>query len=45
MQGQPDKWQQAFGHFYFWPNGEFQYNVVRIFGGKFIGPDGEVYTG
>jgi len=37
MHGNPSKWQQAFTHMHFWPNGEFQYSVVRIFGGKFIG--------
>ena len=44
-QGNPTKWQQAFVQFYFYPNGNFQYYVVRVFNGKFIGPDGQEYGG
>ena len=43
MHGAPSKWQQAFGQFYFWPNGEFQYYVGRLFGGRFFGPNGKEY--
>ena len=43
MQGKPTKWQQAFAHFFFNPNGTFQYYVIRVFNGKFIGPNGKEY--
>jgi hypothetical protein len=45
MHGQPSKWQQAFMHMYFHPNGTFQYYIVRIFNNKFIGPNGKEYKG
>lgn len=41
MRGRPSKWQQAFGEFYFMPNGFFNHYVVRIFDHKFISPAGE----
>lgn len=41
----PKNWQQAFGEFWFWPNGMFNYFVPRIFGGRFVAPDGKVYDG
>jgi predicted phosphodiesterase len=44
MQGTPSKWQQAFGHFYFQPNGFFNYFVVQVFKNRFIGPNGKEYT-
>lgn len=43
MQGTPSKWQQAFGHFFFKPNGFFNYYVVKIFDHKFVGPNGKEY--
>lgn len=43
MQGAPDKWQQAFGIFEFFPDGLFTYAVVRIFKHRFS-YNGKVYT-
>lgn len=43
--GNPKNWQQAFGDFFFFASGHFTYYVPRIFRGKFIGPDGRVYSG
>lgn len=37
------KWQQGFGVFYFLPNGNFTYYVVRIIDGKFVSPEGTLY--
>lgn len=45
LKGKPTKWQQAFGVFYFFPDGFFQYFVVRIFKHRFVSPDGKVYQG
>lgn len=45
MRGRPSKWQQAFGVFYFWPDGNFNYYVVDIFNHKFISPSGNFYDG
>jgi hypothetical protein len=44
MQGKPNKWQQAFGVFEFFPDGFFQYNVIRIFKHRFRA-DGKTYEG
>lgn len=41
----PSNWQQAFGVFYFQPNGFFNHYVTQIFNHKFIGPDGVEYHG
>lgn len=35
MQGKPSNWQQAFAAFYFFPDGYFTYEVVRIFKHRF----------
>lgn len=43
MKGRPSNWQQAFGVFYFYPNGMFDYYVPRLFNNRFIGPDGKSY--
>jgi hypothetical protein len=43
MHGQPCRWVQAFGEFFFFPDGRFTYYVPMIFDGRFIGPDGKVY--
>lgn len=43
MKGRPSDWQQAFGIFYFKPNGDFTYYVPRIFKNSFISPEGELY--
>lgn len=45
MRGKPSKWQQAFGVFYFFPDGHFTYYVIRIFKHRFVAPDGTVYEG
>jgi predicted phosphodiesterase len=44
MRGGPDKWQQAFAVFEFFPDGNFTYNVVRIFRNRFS-YHGKVYQG
>ena len=44
MKGRPSNWQQAFGVFYFLPNGQFHYYVVRIFNDSFVSPEGKFYT-
>lgn len=41
----PNKWQQAFGVFYFLPNGMFYYYVIRIFDHSFVSPEGKIYNG
>lgn len=41
----PKNWQQAFGIYYFFPSGHFTYYVPRIIDGRFVAPDGKVYTG
>ncbi len=43
--GYPNRWQQAFGTFYFFENGHFTHYVTSIFDHKFVGPDGQVYDG
>ena len=35
MMGRPDRWQQAITIFEFLPNGDFQYQVLRIVNHKF----------
>ena len=46
MRGRPNRWQQAFGVFHFWPDGYFQPTVVPIFKHRFVGPtNGKVYDG
>lgn len=44
MRGGPNKWQQAVTIFEFFPDGNFTYNVIRIFKHKFI-YNGQVYEG
>ncbi len=39
----PKNWQHAFAVFHFQPNGFFNYYIVNIFDGKFVGPDGVFY--
>lgn len=41
----PTSWQHAFAVFYFTPDGFFNHYVVRIFNGRFTGPNGKVYQG
>lgn len=43
MKGKPSNWQQAFGVFYFLPDGHFSYYIPRIFKNRFVAPDGKVY--
>lgn len=45
LKGAPSKWQQAFGVFRFQPNGFFNRYTVRVFGHKFICPEGDFYNG
>ena len=45
MRGKPSKWQQAFGVFHFFPDGNFSYYVTRIFKHRFVSPEGRVYDG
>lgn len=45
MRGKADKWQQAFGDFYFTPDGFFTYFVVPIFKHRFTAPNGAIYDG
>jgi len=44
MRGGPDKWQQAFAIFEFFPDGFFQYHVIRLFKHRFS-YGGKVYQG
>lgn len=44
IKGSPTNWQQAFGVFYFKPNGHFTYYVPRIINNKFIW-NGKEYSG
>ncbi|MBR1146666.1 metallophosphoesterase [Bradyrhizobium sp. AUGA SZCCT0431] len=44
MHGAPDKWQQALTIFEFFPDGNFTYNVIRIFKHRFS-YNGKVYSG
>lgn len=45
IKGNPTNWQQAFGIFYFLPDGHFTYYVVRVFKHRFVAPDGKIYEG
>jgi hypothetical protein len=45
MRGAPSNWMQAFGVFWFFPDGFFQWVVVPIFKHRFVGPTtGRVYS-
>lgn len=44
LKGRPTKWQQAIGVFYFFPDGYFTYDVIRIFKHRFYA-EGKVYQG
>jgi hypothetical protein len=41
----PTAWQQAFGEFHFFPDGDFSYYVIRISDHRFVAPTGKVYDG
>jgi len=44
MQGVPNKWQQAFGVFYFFPDNTHQEFTVKLTKpGRFVSPEGHVY--
>jgi hypothetical protein len=46
LRGRPTRWQQAFGFFWFFPDGYFQHAVIKIFKNKFVGPtNGKLYDG
>lgn len=45
IQGNPTNWQQAFGVFYFLPDGHFTYYIIRIFKNRFVSPEGKIYDG
>ena len=45
LKGAPTKWQQAFSVFYFFPDGHFTEQTIRIFKHRFVGPNGRVYQG
>jgi predicted phosphodiesterase len=42
--GWPKNWSQAFGVFYFLPDGHFNYDLVRIFNHRFVA-GGQVFSG
>lgn len=42
--GKATNWQEAFGVFWFQPNGFFNYSLVRIYNNRFVAPDGKLYT-
>ncbi len=43
QRGRPNKHEHAFGVFHFFPDGFFQYFVVRIFRGRLVAPGGKVF--
>jgi predicted phosphodiesterase len=45
MKGRPNHWIQAFGVFYFFPDGYFNYYVPMIYKHRFVSPQGVVYQG
>lgn len=45
IKGKPTRWQQGFGVFYFFPNGDFSYYIPRIIKGRFVSPEGKAYQG
>jgi predicted phosphodiesterase len=44
MRGKPSNWQQGFGVFHFLADGTYTYYTPRIINGRFIGPDGVLYS-
>ena len=42
--GAPTAWQTAFAVIHMLPNGFFSWNIVSIFNGEFVGPDGHKYS-
>jgi hypothetical protein len=45
MQGKPHNWQQAVSTLFLQPNGNYNLYISRIFNHRFVGPDGEEYSG
>lgn len=45
LKGNPTKWQQAISVFYFFSDGFFQENTIKIFKHRFVGLNGKVYDG
>jgi predicted phosphodiesterase len=45
MKGRPNRWQQAFGVFYFESSGYFNYYIPMLFNHQFTSPEGRVYKG
>lgn len=45
MQGKPHNWQQAVSTLFVQPGGNYNLYVSRIFGHKFVAPDGKEYAG
>jgi predicted phosphodiesterase len=45
MRGKPSRWQQAFGVFYFKPDGTFNHYVPFINKHRFVSPEGWYYDG
>lgn len=45
LKGAPTKWQQSFTVFYFFPDGHFTEQTIRIFKHRFVAPNGKVYEG
>ena len=43
LRGRPNKWQQAFGEFFFFPNGMFTRHITEIFDHSFIDANGKVW--
>lgn len=39
----PKSWQHGFGVFFFLPSGRFTYYTPRIYGGRFVAPNGKPY--
>ncbi len=45
LKGRPNKWQQAFATFNFFPDGFFNYYVTSIYKHRFVSPEGKIYGG
>ncbi len=43
MKGKPSNWQQAFGVFYFRPNGKFNHYIIQVDNSTFTSPEGITY--
>lgn len=44
IKGNPTRWQQAFGIFYFLPDGYFTYYIPRLFKHRFVDPAGKIWS-